>query len=151
MSIFSRASDIIQANINALLDKAEDPEKLLKLIINEMQDSLIELRSIAAKHLAEEKGVSRKVCTCGCSSESTGPPAIMLKLCLVCNSKLVMYTTARVLFTLEQGKHVEAEPLYARSLSVLEKALGPEHLDVGRTLAKWANSLHNQVRSSRPR
>ncbi len=61
MSIFSRINDIVQANLNAALDKAEDPEKLLALIISEMEDSLIELRCVAAKHLAEQKSCQRKL------------------------------------------------------------------------------------------
>ncbi|MBE1299571.1 MAG: phage shock protein PspA [Alteromonadaceae bacterium] len=61
MSIFSRINDIVQANLNAVLDKAEDPEKLLTLIISEMEDSLTELRTVAAKHLAEQKSCQRKL------------------------------------------------------------------------------------------
>lgn len=61
MGVFSRMTDILQANINAVLDKAEDPEKLLSLIISEMEENLVEIRSMAAKHLAEQKSIQRKL------------------------------------------------------------------------------------------
>lgn len=60
MGIFTRFTDIVSSNINSMLDKAEDPEKMIKLMIHEMEDTLIELKSSCAGVIAGRKKIERK-------------------------------------------------------------------------------------------
>jgi len=61
MGIFSRARDILQANVNDLLDKAEDPAKTIRLVIMEMEETLVEVRASAARTIADQKEHRRTV------------------------------------------------------------------------------------------
>jgi phage shock protein A len=61
MSIFSRTRDIIAANVTDLLDKAEDPAKMIRMIIMEMEETLVEVRSSAARSIADQKEMRRQI------------------------------------------------------------------------------------------
>ncbi len=61
MGIFSRTRDIVAANVADLLDKAEDPSKMIRMIIMEMEETLVEVRASAARTIADQKEMRRQI------------------------------------------------------------------------------------------
>ena len=61
MGIFSRARDILAANVTDMLDKAEDPAKMIRMIIMEMEETLVEVRASAARTIADQKELRRHI------------------------------------------------------------------------------------------
>jgi phage shock protein A len=61
MGIFSRTRDIVAANFADLLDKAEDPAKMIRMIIMEMEETLVEVRASAARTIADQKEMRRQI------------------------------------------------------------------------------------------
>lgn len=61
MGIFSRLTDIVNSELSSILDKAENPEKIIRMVIQEMEDTLVEVRTSAARTIADQKDVERKL------------------------------------------------------------------------------------------
>lgn len=61
MGIFSRARDILAANVTDMLDRAEDPAKMIRMIIMEMEETLVEVRASAARTIADQKELRRHI------------------------------------------------------------------------------------------
>lgn len=70
MGIFSRTRDIVAANFTDLLDKAEDPAKMIRMIILEMEETLVEVRASAARTIADQKEMRRHIAKLGSLQES---------------------------------------------------------------------------------
>jgi phage shock protein A len=75
MGIFSRARDIIQANVSDLLERAEDPAKTIRLVIMEMEETLVEVRASAARTIADQKEMRRTIVKLEQAQQSWGEKA----------------------------------------------------------------------------
>lgn len=136
MGIFSRMTDIINSNINSILDKAEDPEKMVRLIIQEMEETLVEVRSTSARAIADRKELQRKQDWLRRDSgewERKAEVAIGKGRDDLAKGALV-----------ERNKAQEAADLVSQDLQLLEETLHKLNSDVGALQAKIKDAKTRQ-------
>ncbi|MBP2295944.1 phage shock protein PspA [Azospirillum rugosum] len=136
MSIFSRLTDIVQSNLNALLDRAEDPEKLIRLIIQEMEDTLVEVRSSTVKIIAEKKEVERRAADLNRERDDWDRKA---EVALSHNRE----DLARKALKAKSKAADEAEVL-TRQMVQIEEALSKANEDIGRLQAKLTDAKNRE-------
>lgn len=136
MSIFSRMSDIINSNINAILDKAEDPEKMVRLIIQEMEEALVEVRSTAARAIADSKELSRRQEYLDTEASEWGRKAEIA----INKGRDDLAKGALV----ERNKAFEAAQALSKDAQILDETLSKLNEDVGALQAKIKDAKARQ-------
>jgi phage shock protein A len=126
MSIFSRLADIVNSNLNALLATAEDPEKIIRLIIQEMEDTLVEVRSSAVRSIAERRELERRAETLRREGEDWQRKAEL--------------ALSRGRDDLARGAQADIE----KQLTVLAEGLARQNDDIGKLQAKLADAKARQ-------
>jgi phage shock protein A len=128
MGVFSRMSDIINSNINAMLEKAEDPEKIARLIIQEMEDTLVEVRTAAARSIADKKELNRRLDRLRESVEEWDGKASLA-------IEKAREDLARGAL-MEKQKNARKADIVAKELAIVEEAIAKANADMGKLQAK---------------
>lgn len=136
MSIFSRLTDIVQSNLNALLDRAEDPEKLIRLIIQEMEDTLVEVRSSTVKIIAEKKEIERRIAGLERERDEWERKA---ELALTRDREDLAKGAL-----IAKSKAAEQAESLAHQLAQVEDALAKANEDIGRLQAKLTDAKNRE-------
>ena len=132
MGIFSRLSDIVNSNINAILDRAQDPEKIIRLIIHEMEDTLVEVRSSAVRTIAEKKEIERRLATLEREQQEWQRRAeLAVTKAREDLAKAALHAKARVVQALSTLQHQHQQ---------IEEALSRQNEDIGKLQAKLADA-----------
>ena len=137
MGIFSRLGDIINSNINSMLDRAEDPEKIVRLIVQEMEDTLVEVRSDAARVIADRKEIARRLDRLSETAEEWQKRA---ELALEKNRE----DLARAAL-IEKTKILDLAKMIDADDAVLKDRLAELDTDIGRLQAKLAEAKAKQA------
>ena len=132
MGIFSRLADIVNSNINAILDRAQDPEKIIRLIIQEMEDTLVEIRSTTVRTIAERKELERRLAALRREAEEWERKAELA----VTRSREDLAKGA----LLAKARAVEAGERLAAQMRQVEDALAKHNEDVAKLQAKLADA-----------
>ncbi len=135
MGIYSRLSDIVNSNLHSMLDRAEDPEKMIRLAIGEMEDTLVELRSNAVSSIARRKQLERERSRLG---EKCAEWQEKAELAL---SKDREDLARQALMLVEEFRARDEE--FSAELEALNEALEKIDSDIGR--------LHDKLRDAKAR
>lgn len=136
MSIFSRFTDIVNSNLNALLDKAEDPEKMVRLIIQEMEDTLVEVRSASAKTIANKKDIAMQMDKLQAQASDWEAKA---ELAIAKDRDDLAKAALQ-----EKSKCVEAVTMIERELELVEEQLAKLQIETGQLQEKLADAKARQ-------
>lgn len=136
MGIFSRFTDIVNSNINALLDKAEDPEKMVRLIIQEMEDTLVEVRSASAKTLANKKEIVNQIAKYESDASDWEAKA---ELALSKDREDLARAALQ-----EKKKSAEAAEALSKELAIVEEQISKLQDEIGQLQEKLADAKSRQ-------
>jgi phage shock protein A len=128
MGVFSRVGDIINSNINAMLEKAEDPEKIARLIIQEMEDVLVDVRTSAARSIADKKELNRRLDRFKASVEEWDGKAQLA----IEKGREDLARGALV----EKQKNAKKVEIVGKELEIIEEAIGKANADMGKLQSK---------------
>ncbi|MFA6122963.1 MAG: phage shock protein PspA [Sphingomonas sp.] len=136
MGIFSRTRDIIAANFTDLLDKAEDPAKMIRMIILEMEETLVEVRASAARTIADQKEMRRHISKLGSLQESWTEKAELA----LSKGREDLAKAALV----EKQKAADMADQLGREIAVLDEALHSSEEDIAKLTGKLREARTRQ-------
>ena len=141
MGIFSRTRDIVAANFTDLIDKAEDPAKMIRIIIMEMEETLVEVRASAARTIADQKEMRRQVMKLGKMQDGWTEKAELA----LSKGREDLAKAALV----EKRKVADMADQLKAEIQVLDDALGAFEEDIAKLQARLreARSRQNAVQS----
>ena len=136
MGIFSRTRDIIAANFTDLLDKAEDPAKMIRMIILEMEETLVEDRASAARTIADQKEMRRHIAKLSQLEESWTEKAELA----LSKDREDLAKAALV----ERQKATDMVTELSAQISVLDEALKGSEEDIAKLQKKLSEARNRQ-------
>lgn len=136
MGIFSRTRDIVAANFTDLLDKAEDPAKMIRMIILEMEETLVEVRASAARTIADQKEMRRHISKLGSLQESWTEKAELA----LSKGREDLAKAALV----EKQKAADMAEQLGREIAVLDEALHSSEEDIAKLTGKLREARTRQ-------
>ena len=128
MTIFSRITDIINANISALLERAEDPEKMIRLMIQEMEGTLVEVRSQSVRAIADKREIERRIERLGTSGQEWEDKAALA----LGKGREDLARSALVV----KRKLEDRTALLREELALIEESLARQNADLAKLQAK---------------